>query len=1049
MKNKKYSSSSTIKYLSLGFFFGLGFPILASMEIALGDGLPLTLNSIWKAQFSTSILWIIDTAPIVLGLVFALVGKREDRLKELKEKLESKVTERTSELQKAINELHKEIGERQVIEEQISWAKKEWETIFDVLSAPIFVTDKNANIVRCNKAAINKVNLSFAELLGKPLKTILLTENNNSQWPISGGEVTFLNIDGCFHVGIYPIIFNDEITRYIYIFHDISEIKVRENEITNQKLYFETLVSNSPTAIVVLDNAEKIVSVNPAFESLFLYSENEVIGKNIDSFITTPETASEAALYTQKAMTESIHAIGKRLRKDKSLVDVEIFGVPIIVQDKKIGALAIYHDISEMVRARIQADEANNAKSEFLANMSHEIRTPMNGVIGMLELLLDTKLDPEQIDFAQTSLKSAEILLSLLNDILDFSKIEAGKLEIENTDFNLRVAVEDVAYAFAPRVQDKGLELACLVNPNIKPALRGDPVRLRQILINLLGNAIKFTHLGEIVILAELVNETATHCEIKFSVKDTGIGIPKERQAAVFERFTQADGSTTRRFGGSGLGLTISQQLVKAMKGEIGVESTPGVGSTFWFTILFEKQPVGKKNTATLRLEPNEVKSLRVLVIDDNTTNRMILLKMVEGIGCRVETAASGSKGMELLHNANLLNDPFQVVLLDMQMPFMDGEQTARTILNDPIGKTTKVIILTSMGQGGEMARMEALGCSGYLLKPVKQSLLQDALNSVIYTKPKEDEKPQFITDTSINEARHQGLHLLLAEDNPINQKLAIVLLQKAGFMVDTVDNGLKAVEKIHEGSYTLILMDVQMPEMDGFEATQRIRDWESERGEHTPIIAMTAHALKGDRERCIEAGMDDYVTKPLDLKVLMEVLDKWSIHKRDTGLKSDSSNPNGNNKERRKNNFFDSGLPMDDDYFGESKPIKEKKIFPDPKVEILTNNESELPLDLAAALPRFDNNYDFFIEMGKEFVENIGTRIDELEKTIEKLDYKSFSRVAHNLKGVSLNFSADKLSKLAAELEQKGNNRDLSGVTQEIEQMRSEAEKIKKYFSN
>lgn len=1045
MKNNRIRTTSTLKYFSFGFLFGLCFPILASIELAFKNG-SITTDSLLLAQSSNSILWIVDSAPIVLGLVFALVGKREDRLHELTEKLEAKVFERTSELQAAIEELNKEIVERKKIEDQISRAKKEWETIFDVISAPIFITNKDGVIVRCNKAAIDKVKLTYNQLIGNHLREILFSTDEYDKWPISTGEFIFSKIEGCFNVGLYPIIFNDEITRYIYIFHDISIIRSRESEILNQKLYFETLVSNSPTAIVVLDNDEKIISVNPAFGNLFLFTQNEVIGRNIDSLITTEETVNEAAQYTQKAMTESIHAIGKRRRKDGYLVDVEIFGVPIIVHDQKIGALAIYHDITELVRARMQAEEASTAKSEFLANMSHEIRTPMNGVIGMLELLLDTKLNPEQMDFAHTSLKSAESLLSLLNDILDFSKIEAGKLEIEHTDFNLRVAVEDVAFAFAPRVQDKGLELACLVHPDIKPGLRGDPVRLRQILINLLGNAIKFTHSGEIVILAEPEHETPTHLTVKFSVKDTGIGIPKERQAAIFERFTQADGSTTRRFGGSGLGLTISQQLVKAMNGEIGVDSSPGVGSTFWFRICFEKQPRGLRNTAPLKLEAIELKHLRVLVIDDNTTNRTILLKMLESIGCRAEAISSGSKGLELLQLANRSSDPFEVVLLDMQMPFMDGEQTAQAILNDPLAKRSKVIVLTSMGQGGEMSRMEALGCSGYLLKPVKQSLLHDALNSVVGAKPIETEKPQFITDTSIREAKHQGLHLLLAEDNPINQKLAIVLLTKAGFMVETVDNGLKALEKIKEERYNLILMDVQMPEMDGFEATRNIRLWEAENNIHTPIIAMTAHALKGDRERCLEAGMDDYVTKPLDVKLLWEVLDKWIENKEETKNIIDSLNLK---EDINQETFFDSGLPMDEGLFGESIVADHKVVSQEIDIKVRYDTIADVPLDLTTALPRFDNNLDFFLEMGKDFVDNISIRIADLEKALKIEDNKTLSRLAHNLKGVSLNFSAKNLSQLALLIETKVFEEDLSLVGQIIEQMKIEAEKICIYFTN
>jgi PAS domain S-box-containing protein len=926
--------------MTIGFLFGLGFPVLATLQLILQNGLPISIISVIEVQKSTSLLWIIDSAPVILGLISALAGKREDRLQELTSMLETTVLERTTELHKA--------------------------------------------------------NLQLLQ--------------------------------------------------------DISEKKIRENELINQKSYFEALVANSPTAIVILDADEKILTINPAFEKLFLYPKDEVIGKNIDTLITTSATASEAAQYTQLAMKDSIHAFGKRRRKDHSLVDVEIFGVPVIIESKKIGAFAIYHNISDLVNARTQAEDSNRAKSEFLANMSHEIRTPMNGVIGMLELLIDTNLNSEQKDYADTSLKSAESLLALLNDILDFSKIEAGKLELEKVDFNLRVAVEDVAYAFAQRVQDKGLELACLVDPNLKTGLRGDPVRLRQIIVNLVGNAIKFTHKGEIVIMADPIGETDSHITVRFSVQDTGIGIPQERQSAVFDRFTQADGSTTRRYGGSGLGLTISQQLVKAMAGKIGVNSLPGVGSTFWFIVEFEKQPIGKKTTAPLKIEqPAEVSSLRVLVIDDNSTNRMILVKMVQSIGCDVETAPGGAKGLELLRTAFRLGNPYQIVLLDMQMPLMDGEQTAKSILSDPAGKGLNIIILTSMGQGGEMTRMEALGCAGYLLKPVKQTLLLDAMRAVVSKRPKNEGNTHFITDTTISESKHLGLRLLLAEDNPINQKLALVLLQKAGFMVDTVDNGLKAYERFQQESYSIVLMDVQMPEMDGFEATQKIRQWEAGReGQHTPIIAMTAHALKGDREKCLEAGMDDYISKPIDLKVLKAVLERWtdttSVNS-DLPLMKIDDLVSGTDEEI--GIFPESGLLEGEGLFGDSEQMITTK---DPNrivenVEII--DEYEIPIDLKSALPRFGDDFELFVELGNEFMESLMTRIDELEEFTKKMDFQSLVRSAHNLKGVSANFSAEPLRNLASQLELLGNNNDLLQAQHIINQLRIEANRVKKYYAN
>jgi two-component system sensor histidine kinase/response regulator len=765
MKRASVFSNPIFRYILIGIFIGCLFPILGMLMSVWSAHLPLTLSTFIETQSHQSLLWIIDTAPLILGVTFSLIGRRENRLVQAKVRLELAVDERTSELRQANQELQKDIDERKRIESLISQGKKEWESTFDAISDMIFLTDDQDKIVRCNRSAADNLRKSYTELIGQPLAALLFPDRSiPGDVKLSGKDIEFSCFSGHYDVSIYSILADSPSPRTLYILHNITVRRQAEIEMLRQKQYFEALVVNNPAAIVVLDVDGKIQACNPAFEKLYGYTSEEVLEKQIDALITTREMVEEAERYTQQARVESVQGTGVRRRKDGSLVDVELLAVPVKVGNEKIGTLAIYHDITELLRARREAETANQAKSEFLANMSHEIRTPMNGVMGMIELTLDTAVNDEQRDYLQVALQSAETLLTLLNDILDYSKIEAKKLDFETIDFNLRTTVEDVAFSLAPRAQSKGLEMACLIHPDLQSGLRGDPARLRQILINLIGNAIKFTHQGEIVIRAEPTLEEKDHAMIRFSVQDTGIGIPKERQEAIFERFTQADGSTTRRYGGTGLGLTICKQLVSAMGGEIGVESNPGVGSTFWFTIQFEKQAHPRlAKTQPLRIESVNIRGLHILAVDDNSTNRLVLTRMVEGLNCRIDTASSGAKGLELLRNAYQKGDPYQIVLLDMQMPGMDGEETARAMLADPAGKQTSIIILTSMGQRGDASRLEAMGCSGYLLKPVKQHMLYDALIAVLGQKKGESEAGRLITRHTISEAIRQDLRILLA----------------------------------------------------------------------------------------------------------------------------------------------------------------------------------------------------------------------------------------------------------------------------------------------
>lgn len=698
----------------------------------------------------------------------------------------------------------------------------------------------------------------------------------------------------------------------------LSELNKNYNSLKDSDLdrnYLDQLFENSPEAIVIIDSEDRVFRINKEFSRLFGYSQEECIGEQIDNLIVPPKLKSEAQSIRSLVLDNNNINI-ETVRQDKygNQFYVSVLGAPVNISRNEKGVYGIFRNISEKKDAEdtlkkakedaekanaellkmnehleqtaliakemtLKAELANAAKSEFLANMSHEIRTPMNAIIGMTELALTTELSAEQKEYLQIVKSSSESLLTLINDILDYSKIEAGKMKIEKIDFDLRKTIGDTLKQIAVRAHEKSLELAYYIDKNVPDFLTGDSIRLRQILINLIGNAIKFTSEGEVVLKVETIKTNKKGIELKFSVSDTGIGIASNKQNKIFTSFTQANGSTTRKFGGTGLGLSISRQLVELMDGKIWIESPTkeifvkggGPGSTFYFTVFFDNsnrliKPHPKKAIGSL-------KGMPVLIVDDNETNLKFLCDLVLKFKMNPQQAQNGKTALQLLKSSYNSQNPFKLLITDSSMPEIDGFKLSALIRKNNQYDDLQIMMLTSAGKKGDGKRCKDMKIGSYLMKPVVETELINSLSLML--KSEREKNKELVTRHTLRE-NIPPLKILLAEDNIVNQKLIFRILEKDMHKIEIANNGIEVLSLIKKNKFDVILMDIQMPELDGFETTSAIR----KQNKKIPIIALTAHAMKDDREKCLNAGMNSYLSKPIKVNELKMELQNIAYYK-------------------------------------------------------------------------------------------------------------------------------------------------------------------------
>jgi PAS domain S-box-containing protein len=1040
-------------------------PVIVLAILIEGAALSLALRHFPKYAVVLPVLSALGFAAVISALVShlarALGGaidraqaerrQAEEALQTLNESLEQRVADRSAaaeqrarELTRANAELQKEIAERQRAEE-------DRDRFFTLALDMLCIAGMDGYFKRLNPAWERTLGFSIEDLLAEPFLNFVHPDDREAtvaevRKSASGvNTIAFENRYRCkdgsyrwLHWTATPL--PDRQLIYAAA-RDITERRRAEESLRESEALYHSLVEHLPQNIFRKDRQGRFTFANQRFCATVGQTLEALLGKTDRDFFP-PALADKYRGDDIEVMEtgKAFETVEEHLTPEGTKLYVQVIKTPLYgARGEVVGIQGIFWDVSARKRAEEEArqakeaaEEANRAKSEFLANMSHEIRTPMNGIIGMTELALDTRLTPEQREYLTLVKVSADSLLGLINDILDFSKIEARKLHLDAIDFNLRDTLGDAMKALALRAQQKGLELACHIPPNVPEVVVGDPGRLRQIVVNLVGNAIKFTDQGEVVVHV-ITEERGARSEereegkangagnqgaqpsdprssildpqssirLHLAVRDTGIGILPEKQKQIFEAFAQADSSTTRKYGGTGLGLTISSQLVSLMGGRLWVESQVGKGSTFHFSACFGQSSGAPLPSGPVR--PARLLDLPVLVVDDNATNRRIFQEILTNWRMRPMVVDSGWAALDALQQAVAAGEPFPLALIDGHMPEMDGFALAKQIRRSPAFTGTTLLMLTSAGQAGDIARCRELGIGAYLTKPVKQSELLDAIVTALNTALDPGESLASDAGPPAGESR-RPLHILLAEDNAVNQRLAVCLLQKQGHTVRVANNGKEALtalgvtERAGAASlppFDLVLMDVQMPELDGLEATTLLRRHEQGTGQHVPVIAMTAHAMKGDRERCLEAGMDGYVCKPIQPQELWQAIAEL--------------------------------VPL-------SGPAGTAEPQAEPPAEVL---------DRKQALKRVGGDVEILRELVGLFNADCPRLRAEIRQAVANGDAPRLKLAAHTLKGAVGNFGARATAEAAQRLEALGKQGDLTGAGEAAAVLEEELERL------